>query len=53
MSVVGSQDAEDMVWLNERLSELGEEKEVVTIPANRHIYLAKWSLSRKTDICML
>lgn len=45
MSVVGSQDPEDMVWLNERLSELGEEKEVVTIPANRHIYLAKWSLS--------
>lgn len=45
LEVVGSQDPEDMDWLKDRLAKLGEQKEIVTIPASRHIHLVKWSLT--------
>lgn len=42
---VGSNSPEDLVWLEEQLADLGTEKQILTIPAGRHIYLAHWECS--------
>lgn len=45
LAVVSSNNPEDISWLKERLAQVGEQKEVVTVPAKYHIYLAKWTLT--------
>ena len=42
---MGSNSPEDLVWLEEQLADLGTEKQILTIPAGRHIYLAHWECS--------
>lgn len=42
---VGSNTPDDLFWLEEQLAGLGPDKQILTIPANRHIYLAHWDCS--------
>ena len=44
-SAVGSNSPDDLAWLEEQLAKLGPEKEILTIPASRHLYLAHWTCS--------
>ena len=45
LSAVGSNSPENIAWLEEQLAALGPEKEILTFPPNRHIYLAHWTCS--------
>lgn len=45
VDMAGAQSPDDLAWLQEQISVLGEEREIIAIPSGRHIYMARWSLS--------